>query len=139
LTYPKTQAVKMRDEVICDLLERLCRVRPLDDEETALLAKTVLRLGIRQGHWRWTRNEDKAVQRLIARRMISGPSQPFIYNDEVRLLAARLGRSYMAVHRRMERLRRRRGIPPLKLFKREAYAVPLQCGAWTRTGNPMTP
>jgi hypothetical protein len=79
------------------------------------------------------------VHRLIARRIERGPIQPFTINDEVRLLAARLGRSYMAVHRRMERLRRAKGIPPQKLFKREVWPVSLQSPEWTTNGTRMMP
>ena len=134
MTYPKTQAVRLRDEVICDLLERLCRSRPLTDDESVLLAKTMLRLGTKQMR-RWTRNEDKAVRRLMARRLERGPVQPFVRNDEVRVLAQRLGRSYMAVHRRMERLRQRSAIEPRKVFKREDLLGGLESASWTMNGH----
>jgi hypothetical protein len=136
--FPKTQAVRLRDEVICDLLERLCRVRALSAEESALLAKTMLRLGNKQDKWRWTRNEDKCVLRLMGRRDATGPGQPFTPNDDVRLLAGQLGRSEMAIYRRMERLRAK-GIEPIKMFKREEPTSDLESVAWITNAQLPTP
>jgi hypothetical protein len=135
VTFPKTRAVRTRDETICDLLERLSRLRPLSDDESVMLRKTLCRLGTRQGNWRWTKEEDDAVRVLMRRRMKYGAPPPYQANDEVRDLAAALGRSYMAVHRRMERLRKRSRNPisPRKLFKREAPATGLHSAAWTKS------
>ena len=136
MTWPKTQAVRIRDETICDLLERLCRARPLSHEESALLMKTLTRLGAKAANWRWTRNEDKAVQRFLARRREEPPRKPYTPNEEVRVLAARLGRSEMAVYRRMARLRAR-AAGREELFKREAANMPLESEAWTMNGTPQ--
>jgi len=140
VTFPKTKAVRARDETICDLLERLCRVRPLTSDESALLTKTLLRLGRGQHSWRWSRRDDMVLWLLIHRRLKNGGPKPYQPDDEVRRVAERLGRSYMAVHRRMERLRKRSkvaAVAPRKLFKREGDGDGLQSPAWTMNGHPM--
>lgn len=140
--WPKTQAVMRRDAVILELLEHICRVRPLTADETELLTRTMQRLGTKQPNWRWSAEEDTIVRQFVYRRMKSGPPPLFCRNDEVRLLAARLGRSYMAVHRRMERIRKRAKVhktAPKKLFKREAPQFDVESRAWMMNGQPLNP
>jgi hypothetical protein len=140
--WPKTQAVRRRDLIIFELLEHLCRARPLNVDETELLNRTMQRLGAKQPNWRWSAEEDTLVRQFIYRRLRSGPPPLFLPNDEVRLLAARLGRSYMAVHRRMERIRKRATIhteAPEKLFKRGRPRFDLESQAWMTNGQLLNP
>ena len=60
----------------------------------------------KRARWHWTAEEDSKVMALIRKRAIDGRPAPYERNSEVKRLAKRLGRSYMAVHRRMERLRK---------------------------------
>lgn len=100
-------AVRWRDQTIISLLDKIQRERDLEPEECALLERTVRRLTPRREVWRWTEKEDRLLKTLIRRRARNGRPKPFQPNDEVRNLAAELNRSYMAVHRRIERLRKR--------------------------------
>jgi hypothetical protein len=100
-------AVRWRDEAILGLLESLQRERDLKDGEATLMDRTIRRLTPRREIWRWSEKEDRALREFIKRRARIGRPKPFQPNDEVRLLAAGMGRTYMAVHRRIERLRKR--------------------------------
>ena len=100
-------ATKWRDQTIVTLIEKLARERELQPEECSLMERTVRRLKPKRSIWRWHPREDEEIIALIKRRKRLGRPKPFQRNDEVRLLAAKFGRSYMAVHRRMERLRKR--------------------------------
>lgn len=100
-------AVRSRDETIVDLLGSLQRVRALDQGETALLERTVRRLTPPRDIWKWSAAEDRKLKMFIRKRARIGRPKPFQPNDEVRQLAAEMGRTYMAVHRRIERLRKR--------------------------------
>lgn len=100
-------AIKSRDQTIVDLLGRLQRVRALDDIETILLERTVRRLTPPREIWRWSEREDRILKAFIKRRARIGRPKPFQPNDEVRQIAASMGRTYMATHRRIERLRKR--------------------------------
>lgn len=99
-------AVRWRDQTIIALLEKLARVRELEPEESALMERTVRRLTPRREVWRWAEKEDRLLKAVIRRRQRKGPPKPFQRNDEVRLIAAELGRTEWAVYRRMERLRK---------------------------------
>jgi hypothetical protein len=100
-------AVRSRDETIVNLLGSLQRIRDLDQGETALLERTVRRLTPPREIWRWSEKENRQLKAFIKRRARIGRPKPFQPNDEVRQLAAEMGRSYMAVHRQIERLRKR--------------------------------
>lgn len=100
-------AVRWRDHTIINLLDKLQRERDLNADESSLMERTVRRVTPRREVWRWTANEDRALKAFIRRRAKNGRPKPFQPNDEVRLLAASMGRTYMAVHRRIERLRKR--------------------------------
>jgi hypothetical protein len=95
-----------RDKLIIELLEKISRHRDLDEDESALMERTVRRVTPRRAVWRWTQDEDKLLKAFIRRRARVGRPKPFQRNDEVRELAARMNRTYMAVHRRIERLRK---------------------------------
>jgi hypothetical protein len=100
-------AVISRDKTIVTLLESLQRARDLDESETVLLERTVRRLTPPREIWRWSEKEDRELKAFIRKRARIGRPKPFQPNDEVRLLAASMGRTYMATHRRIERLRKR--------------------------------
>jgi hypothetical protein len=100
-------AVRWRDKQIINLLETLQRERDLRDDESSLMERTVRRLTPRREVWRWSEKEDRELKVFIKRRARLGRPKPFQPNDEVRILAAEMGRTYMAVHRRIERLRKR--------------------------------
>lgn len=100
-------AVIWRDQAIINLLEKLQRARPLDEAETLLMERTVRRLTPKREVWRWSAKEDRQLIAFMKRRARIGRPKPFQQNDEVRKLAAEMGRTYMAVHRRIERLRKR--------------------------------
>lgn len=100
-------ATKWRDQQIIDLLGKVQRCRPLSDDETVLLERTVRRLKPKRSVWFWHPDEDRVILDLMARRRRRrAPPKLFHRNDEVRLLAIRLGRTEWAVRRRMERLRK---------------------------------
>lgn len=99
-------ATKWRDQTIVTLLEKLQRCRDLEPEESALMERTVRRLTPKREVWRWSEKEDRLLQSFIRRRARAGRPKPFQRNDEVRALAQELGRTYFAVHRRIERLRK---------------------------------
>ena len=104
---PKS-ALRRRDEAIVQLLEKVQRCRPLDADEETLLSRTVSRLTPRRAKWYWRQDEDQAIKDLLARRRRRKPAKPYQRNDEVRLLAERLGRTEWSVRRRMERLQKHR-------------------------------
>jgi hypothetical protein len=100
-------ATKWRDQTIINLLTKLARERDLDAEESVLMERTVRRQTPPREIWRWKQTEDQQIIDLIKRRKRLGQPKPFQKNDEVRLLAAKLGRTEWAVYRRMERLRKK--------------------------------
>jgi hypothetical protein len=100
-------AVRSRDETIVNLLGSLQRVRDLDNSETALLERTVRRLTPPREIWRWSEKEDRLLKSVIRRWPRLRQQKPYQPNDRIRLLARQLGRSEMAIYRRMERLRKR--------------------------------
>lgn len=107
-TKPRVSAaVRSRDETIVNLLGSLQRHRDLDNTETALLERTVRRLTPPREIWRWSEKEDRLLKSVIRRWPRLRQQKPYQPNDRIRLLAQQLGRSEMAVYRRMERLRKR--------------------------------
>lgn len=102
---------KWWDKKIIMLLERLSAERDLTSDEAQLLDLTIVRIKPPRSVWRWSEAEDRAISDLIARRPIrlryAHYAKPFERNDDVRELAAKLGRSEWAIYRRMERLRKR--------------------------------
>ncbi|MES2902674.1 MAG: hypothetical protein V4696_00670 [Pseudomonadota bacterium] len=99
-------AVKWRDQTIVTLLEKLNRHRELEPEERVLMDRTIRRITPKRDVWRWSEKEDRLLLAFMKRRTRAGRPKPFQPNDEVRNLAEELGRSYFAVHRRIERLRK---------------------------------
>jgi len=96
----------MRKRVLLGVLQGIARRRPLDDVESAVLDELAGRLARnKRPVWRWTAAEDARLVRLIRKREREGRPKPYQRNDAVARLARDLGRSYFAVHRRMERLR----------------------------------
>lgn len=112
------RAVKFRDETIVRLFGELRRVRVLDDDEKALFDRALLNLGPKREVWRWSEQEDRQLLNLIRRRAEIGRPAPFKVNREVIELAESLGRSYFAVHRRIERLRKREKCSSAKLRRK---------------------
>lgn len=100
-------AIAWRDQTIAKLFSEIKRVRPLNPEEKQLFDRALAGLGPKREVWHWTEKEDRALLKFMARRHRTGRPQPFKPNDEILNLAVELGRSYMAVHRRIERLRKR--------------------------------
>lgn len=110
-------AVRSRDETIVNLLGSLQRHRDLDHGETALLERTVRRLTPPREIWRWSAQEDLKLKAFIKRRAKTGRPRPFEGDDEVRELAESMGRTYWAVHRRIERLRKKCNLKPVKFYR----------------------
>jgi hypothetical protein len=110
-------AVRSRDETIVNLLGSLQRIRDLDQGETALLERTVRRLTPPREIWRWSAQEDLKLKAFIKRRSKTGRPRPFEGDDEVRQLAESMGRTYWAVHRRIERLRKKCNLKPVKFYR----------------------
>jgi hypothetical protein len=100
-------AVRSRDETIVNLLGSLQRHRDLDHGETALLERTVRRLTPPREVWRWSEKEDRLLKSVIRRWPRLRQQKPYQPNGRIRLLAQQLGRSEMAIYRRMERLRKK--------------------------------
>jgi hypothetical protein len=101
------KAVKWRDETIIRLFSEVRRGRPLEPHEKEIFDRACYGLGPKRDVWRWSEKEDRRLLALIARRARTGRPAPFTPNTEVLQLAMEMGRSYMAVHRRIERLRKR--------------------------------
>lgn len=93
---------------IIAMLEELSRQRALSPDESAVLERAIRSSSPKRQVWHWTAREDRMLQAVIRKRAKLGPLKPFSRNAEVQKLANRLGRSYMAVHRRMERLRKKK-------------------------------
>lgn len=102
------KAFLRRDETIVHLLGTIQRHRDLTTDESALLERTVRRITPKREVWRWSDREDRLLLKVIKRRASQGRPKPFERNDEIRKLAETLGRTYFAVHRRIERLRKRK-------------------------------
>lgn len=117
MTLAKQAALVQRDRQIIGLLDKLSRYRPLDDEESGMMERSLRHLGPKRAVWRWTPGEDRAIKRLMRKRALNGGPKPYQPDDDVKVLAGRLGRTYWAVIRRMERLRNS-GKAPGQLFKR---------------------
>lgn len=98
-----------RAEQVLARLDRIGRVRELSEEESLLLERTLRRHDRQSGRRTrpWSKREDQKLERLIAKRARIGLPKPFTRNDEVRRIAADMGRTYWAVLRRIERLRKR--------------------------------
>jgi hypothetical protein len=102
-----SRPVRWRDQTIIDLLAKVSRCRPLNDEEQGLLDRTIRRVTPKRAIWRWHADEDRKIKDLMARRRRrTQPPKLFHRNDEIRLLAIQLGRTEWAVRRRMERIRK---------------------------------
>lgn len=95
-----------RCRAIIGLIEEARASRDMTEEERRLLAYARSRVGWKREVWRWSEWEDRELRLFLAKRRHTGRPKPFQRDDQVRLLADRLGRSYMAVHRRLERLRK---------------------------------
>lgn len=104
-------ATKWRDQTIIGLLEKLSRERELHPEECALMERTVRRLKPKRSIWRWSEKEDRLLSEFIKRRAYLPRPKPFQPNDEVRLLAQSLNRSYETTHKRLQLLRKAMNFP----------------------------
>lgn len=94
------------DATIVRLLASLERLRPLNTDERALQLSAKARAGGKRLRWHWTPAEMREIDMLIAKRARVGRPKPFRVDNEVRDMAARFGRTYMAVHRMIERRRK---------------------------------
>lgn len=100
-------ASMMRKRVTLMVLEDIARQRPLSPNEAEEIARLATQMARRKRQlWRWTAEEDAKLVALIRKRERHGRPKPYTRNGEVARLARQLGRTYMAVHRRMERLRK---------------------------------
>ncbi len=100
-----TKAFQRRDEIIINLLGTIQRERDLNDDESALLERTVRRITPKREVWRWSADEDQILIDFANRRARLGRTPPFQQNDEIRQIAKDLGRTEWAIYRRIERLR----------------------------------
>lgn len=124
----KRGAVERRNLIIVGLLEKLSRHRPLDATEAALMEEMLHRSGInRRERWWWTKEEDAALARLNSKWARFGRPLPYQQDDSIRQLAEQFGRTYWAVHRRLERLRKARGWKRPQMFKRANGNGGLKC------------
>jgi len=96
-----------RCRAIIVLIEEARNTRDMTEQERRLLAYAKSRIDRKREVWRWSEWEDRELRLFIAKRRHTGRPKPFQQDDQVRIIAERLGRSYMAVHRRIERLRKK--------------------------------
>jgi hypothetical protein len=92
--------------MLVDELEAAQASRVLSIDESLILERSLRRLGPKREIWRWSAKEDRRLKLLIKRRGFSLRGKPFQRNDEVQRIAQDMGRSYLAVLKRIERLRR---------------------------------
>jgi hypothetical protein len=85
--------------------------RALTEEESVLLERSLRRLAPKRDVWRWSAKDDRKLILLIRKRGYSLRIKPFERNDEVQRIAQDMGRSYLAVLKRIERLRRKMQCP----------------------------
>ena len=123
----KHTALERRNKLIVGLLEKLSRHRALDESECALLDEMLYRSARKNERWWWTKEEDAALARVNSNWARFGRPPPYQADDTIRLLAVRFGRSYFAVHRRLERLRKSRGWKRPQMFKRANGNGVLKC------------
>ena len=122
------RALDRRNKLIIGLLEQLGRHRDLTLPETRLLEEMLHRSGTnRRERWWWTKEEDAELAKLNSYWARYGRPPPYQQDDSIRVLAARFGRSYFAVHRRLERLRKSRGWKRPQMFKRANGNTVLKC------------
>lgn len=148
------QRLHARDHAIVALLETLSRERPLDPDELRMMDNALRRLGQRlhrrRPKGRWTPQEDAELAVLNGKWARFGRPPPFQQDDAVRQLAIKLGRSCGAVHRRMDRLRKIKGLKPTiskaeararrqaQLCKRANGHASLESGAWNMMNLPSS-
>ena len=102
-------ALVARDQRIRKLLDSIEQLRPLNiDEAQEKDRLEYLYPRTKRLKWAWSPAELRRIDMFIARRARSGRPKPFQRDNEVRQLAAEFGRSYMAVHRMIERRRKAR-------------------------------
>lgn len=93
------------------LLQELRRYRALSPDEKELMQRATAGLGPKHGIWRWSAKEDRQIMAFMRTRATTGLPRPYQPDDSVRELAAQLGRTYEAVHKRIQRLRKRSKCP----------------------------
>jgi hypothetical protein len=118
MTTPRPTAIERRNVLIIGLLEKLSRHRELDAAECALLDEMLYRTRPKNEQRWWTKEQDAALGRLNRNWARWGRPLPYQQDDTIRDLAVAFGRSYFAVHRRLERLRKARGWKRPQMFKR---------------------
>jgi hypothetical protein len=104
--WRKRKAVAWRDQTIAKLFSEIKRVRPLNDDEKQMFDRALAGAGPKCDKWRWSEKEDRKLLALMRKRQRIGRPKPFQPNMDVMNLAIEFGRTYMAVHRRIERLRK---------------------------------
>src|SRR4051812_23616300 len=98
--------ISQRAVEIVGELEATQASRVLTDEESWLLERSLRRLGPKRDIWRWSEKDDRRLRLLFKKRGFALQPKPFQRNDEIRLIAQSMGRSYEAVLKRLQRLRR---------------------------------
>ena len=107
----RARAIEWRNKAIVDLLGEIRRVRSLTKEESELLGRAAAGLGPKRSVWRWSEREDRELTLLIQKRGYSLRIKPFETNREVLEIAESMGRTYEAVHKRIQRLRAKMNCP----------------------------
>ena len=103
----KQKAIAWRDQTIARLFSEVKRHRPLAQEEKDQFDRALAGLGPKRDVWRWSEKENRQLIEFIKQRQKNGRPAPFQVNSEVLEIAESMGRTYMAVHRQIERLRKR--------------------------------
>lgn len=102
----RQKAIAWRDETIAKLFSEIKRQRPLEEHEKEQFDRALAGLGPKRDVWRWSEKENRRLILFIRQRQKNGRPAPFTPNNEVYEIAVEMGRTYMAVHRQIERLRK---------------------------------
>jgi hypothetical protein len=86
-------------------------MRSLTSSELRGIETAIQHLGPKRSVWRWSAKEDRKLILLIRKRGFSLRVKPFETNREVLEIAESMGRTYEAVHKRIQRLRKRMNCP----------------------------
>lgn len=95
------------EQVIIMLIDRLGRLRALNDDESMMLERMIRKTGENRRKDRpWTDGEDKQVRCLMIQTAAAHAGARFRANDNVQTLAAKIGRTPDTVRWRMNKLRK---------------------------------
>jgi hypothetical protein len=98
-------ASMMRRRAMAQVLMNIAKRRALDRHESDLLERILNRERHKRKRWNWTKQEDEKIRALMRRQRARGKPRPYTKSPAVARLAKQLGRSYLAIHKRMKRLR----------------------------------